>query len=74
MNDRKNSKKRCMLSASGIKKVDYKDIDALQHFITEGGKILARRITGTTAGFQRQVNQAIKRARFMALLPFISTE
>lgn len=54
--------------------IDYKDVDLLRKFITERGKILPRRITGLTAKQQRQITQAIKRARILALLPFINRE
>ncbi|NJN73837.1 MAG: 30S ribosomal protein S18 [Limnothrix sp. RL_2_0] len=54
--------------------IDYKDVELLRKFITERGKILPRRITGLTARQQRDVNTAIKRARMVALLPFINKE
>lgn len=54
--------------------IDYKDVDLLRKFITERGKILPRRITGLTAKQQRDLTQAIKRARLLALLPFINQE
>jgi small subunit ribosomal protein S18 len=54
--------------------IDYKDVDLLRKFITERGKILPRRITGLTAKQQRDLTQAIKRARILALLPFINKE
>ena len=54
--------------------IDYKDVDLLRKFITERGKILPRRITGLTAKQQRHLTVSIKRARIMALLPFISQE
>jgi small subunit ribosomal protein S18 len=54
--------------------IDYKDVDLLRRFITERGKILPRRITGLTAKQQRRLTTAVKRARIMALLPFINTE
>ena len=65
-------KKKCPFMAAGFKKVDHKDIDNLSKFITERGKILPRRITGVSAYFQRRLTQAIKRARHMALLPFVA--
>ncbi len=67
-------KKSCPFEASNIKKVDYKDIENLKFFITERGKILPRRITGVSFYFQKQLKKAIKRARHMALLPFVSEE
>jgi small subunit ribosomal protein S18 len=54
--------------------IDYKDIDLLRRFITERGKLLPRRITGLTARQQRQITESVKRARFMALLPYINQE
>ena len=63
-------KKYCRFTAEGIPEVDYKDLDILKSFITETGKIVPSRITGTKAKYQRQLATAIKRARFLALLPF----
>ncbi|MEN9501194.1 MAG: ribosomal protein [Pseudomonadota bacterium] len=63
-------KKYCRFTAEGIAEVDYKDIDVLKSFITETGKIVPSRITGTKAKYQRQLATAIKRARFLALLPY----
>ena len=63
-------KKYCRFTAEGITEVDYKDLDILKSFITETGKIVPSRITGTKAKYQRQSATAIKRARFLALLPF----
>jgi len=60
----------CRFSAEGIKEVDYKDVDLLKDFITENGKLIPARITGTKARYQRQLSTAVKRARFLALLPF----
>ena len=54
--------------------IDYKDLDLLRKFITERGKILPRRITGLTARQQREITNAVKRARIVALLPFVNTE
>lgn len=64
-------KKKCPFMAAGIKNVDYKDVETLTKFITERGKILPRRITGVSALFQKRLTSAIKRARHMALLPFV---
>ena len=50
--------------------IDYKDVDVLKDFVNETGKIIPARITGTAAGYQRQLSDAIKRARFLALLPY----
>lgn len=63
-------KKFCRFTAEGIKKIDYKDIDILKDFINENGKIIPARITGTKAFYQRQLNTAIERARFLALMPY----
>ena len=60
----------CRFSAEGIKEVDYKDVDLLKDFITENGKLIPARITGTKAIYQRHLNIAVKRARFLALLPY----
>jgi small subunit ribosomal protein S18 len=69
---RLRKRKRCPFTAAGFKDVDYKDIETLSKFITERGKILPRRITGVSAYFQRRLALAIKRARYMALLPFVA--
>ncbi len=63
-------KKFCRFTANKIAKVDYKDIEILKEFINENGKIIPARITGTKMFFQRQLSVAIKRARFLALLPY----
>lgn len=63
-------KKYCRFTAEGITEIDYKDLDILKSFITETGKIVPSRITGTKAKYQRQLATAIKRARFLALLQF----
>lgn len=63
-------KKFCRFTAEGIKEVDYKDLAILKDFVSENGKIIPARITGTKAKYQRQLSTAIKRARFLALLPF----
>ena len=70
------SKKRktCPFVSAGVKKIDYKDIDTLSRFITERGKILPRRITGVSHRYQKLLCNAIKRARHMALLPFVAEE
>ena len=65
-------KKRCPFMQAGFEDVDYKDIDTLLKFVTERGKILPRRITGVSAYFQRRLALAIKQARHVALLPFVS--
>jgi small subunit ribosomal protein S18 len=63
-------KKFCRFTAAGVEQVDYKDVDTLKDFVQENGKIMPARLTGTKAHFQRQVDTAIKRARFLALLPY----
>lgn len=70
----KARRKQCPFTASGFKDIDYKDVETLKRFITERGKILPRRITGVSAHFQRKLAVAIKRARHMALLPFVGDE
>jgi small subunit ribosomal protein S18 len=78
--DDKNVKKRgsglfkrrkfCRFSAEKIEEIDYKDVDLFKDFIAENGKIMPARLTGTKAGYQRQLSVAIKRARFLALMPY----
>jgi len=63
-------RKFCRFSAEGVTQIDYKDISLLKNYITESGKIVPSRITGTSAKYQRQLSTAIKRARFLALLPY----
>jgi small subunit ribosomal protein S18 len=63
-------RKFCRFSAEGAEAIDYKDIAMLKNYITESGKIVPSRITGTSAKYQRQLSTAIKRARFLALLPY----
>ena len=65
-------KKRCPFITAGFEDIDYKDVETLSKFITERGKILPRRITGVSACFQRKLAVAIKRARHVALLPFVA--
>lgn len=69
---RSKKRKRCPFTAAGVKHIDYKDIHTLSTFITERGKILPRRITGVSAYHQKHLTNAIKRARHMALLPFVA--
>jgi small subunit ribosomal protein S18 len=69
---RSRKRKRCPFVTAGFKDIDYKDINTLSKFITERGKILPRRITGVSAYFQKRLSVAIKRARHMALLPFVA--
>ena len=63
-------RKYCRFTAEGVDQIDYKDLDTLKGFITETGKIVPSRITGTKARYQRQLATAIKRARYLALLPY----
>lgn len=63
-------KKFCRFTAEGVEEVDYKDLDMLKNYITETGKIVPSRITGTKAKYQRQLATAVKRARYLALLPY----
>ena len=63
-------RKVCYFSANKFTAIDYKDVGLLRRFVSERGKILPRRITGTSAKWQRQLTTAIKRARFLALLPY----
>ena len=63
-------RKFCRFTAEKIAEVDYKDVEILKDFITENAKIMPARITGTKTGYQRQLSTAIKRARFLALLPY----
>ncbi|MCP8617221.1 30S ribosomal protein S18 [Salirhabdus salicampi] len=65
-------KKVCFFTVNKITHIDYKDVDLLKKFISERGKILPRRVTGTSAKYQRKLTKAIKRARQMALLPYVS--
>ena len=63
-------RKFCRFTAEGVIEIDYKDIETLKNYITETGKIVPSRITGTNAKYQRQLARAVKRARAVALLPF----
>ncbi|EMU4355230.1 30S ribosomal protein S18, partial [Neisseria gonorrhoeae] len=63
-------RKFCRFTAEKIQEVDYKQVDLLKDFISENGKIIPARITGTKAFYQRQLAVAVKRARFLALLPY----
>ena len=63
-------RKFCRFTADKIAEVDYKDLNILKEFIAENGKVIPARITGTISRFQRQLGIAIKRARFLALLPY----
>jgi small subunit ribosomal protein S18 len=63
-------RKFCRFTADGVKEIDYKDLETLKQYITETGKIVPSRITGTRAKYQRQLSRAVKRARYLALLPY----
>ncbi|MAR92528.1 MAG: 30S ribosomal protein S18 [Pseudomonadota bacterium] len=63
-------RKFCRFTAEGVVEIDYKDLDTLKNYITETGKIVPSRITGTSAKYQRQLARAVKRARALALLPY----
>lgn len=63
-------KRFCRFTVAGVEEIDYKDIDTLRDFVGENGKITPARLTGTRAIYQRQLTVAIKRARFLALLPY----
>jgi small subunit ribosomal protein S18 len=63
-------KKVCRFTADGVAYIDYKDVKTLRNMVSERGKIIPRRVTGTSARFQRQLTTAIKRARYMGLMPY----
>lgn len=63
-------RKFCRFTAEGVREIDYKDVETLKNYVTETGKIVPSRITGTNARYQRQLSRAIKRARYLALLPY----
>jgi small subunit ribosomal protein S18 len=63
-------RKFCRFTAEGVTEIDYRDLDTLKGYVTETGKIVPSRITGTRAKYQRQLSTAIKRARYIALLPY----
>jgi small subunit ribosomal protein S18 len=60
----------CRFTAEGVEEIDYKDLATLKNYVTETGKIVPSRITGTNSNYQRQLSLAIKRARYLALLPY----
>ncbi|KGR86806.1 MULTISPECIES: 30S ribosomal protein S18 [Lysinibacillus] len=77
MAPRRGGRKRrkvCYFTSNNITHIDYKDVDLLKKFISERGKILPRRVTGTSAKYQRKLTSAIKVARIMALLPFVAED
>ncbi len=63
-------KRYCRFAAAGIKEIDYKDVQTLKAYLSETGKIIPSRLSGTSARYQRQLARAIKRARYLALLPY----
>ncbi|KOR28626.1 30S ribosomal protein S18 [Achromatium sp. WMS2] len=63
-------KKYCRFTAEGITEIDYKDLNILRAYVSESGKVVPSRITGTKARYQRQLTKAVKRARYLALLPY----
>lgn len=70
-NNMRRRKKVCYFTKNNIKTIDFKDTELLKKFISERGKILPRRVTGTSAKYQRMLTTAIKRARHMVLLPYV---
>ncbi len=63
-------RKFCKFTAEGVEHIDYKDLDTLKEYVSENGKVIPSRITGTKARYQRQLTTAIKRARYLALIPY----
>ncbi|MDZ7606225.1 MAG: 30S ribosomal protein S18 [Cyclobacteriaceae bacterium] len=72
INRDQQKKKYCRFKKSGIKYIDYKDANFLLKFVNDQGKILPRRLTGTSVKFQKRVSQAVKRARHLAFLPYVT--
>lgn len=70
MNRYNRRRRYCRFTAEGIEEIDYKDVGLLRQFVSETGKIIPARTTGTSARYQRQLALAVKRARFLALLPY----
>lgn len=66
--------KFCRFTSENVVEIDYKDVATLKNYISENGKIVPSRITGTSAKYQRQLARAIKRARFLALLPYTDNQ
>ncbi|HYW76087.1 MAG TPA: 30S ribosomal protein S18 [Gammaproteobacteria bacterium] len=66
----RKGRKFCRFTAEGVEEIDYKDLTTLRQYITETGKIVPSRITGTRSYYQRQLALAVKRARYLALLPY----
>ena len=67
-------RKFCHFTADGVVEIDYKDINTLKQYVGESGKIVPSRITGTKARYQRQLATAVKRARFLSLLPYTDNQ
>ena len=67
-------RKYCRFTADNVSEIDYKDINTLKQYVGESGKIVPSRITGTKARYQRQLSTAIKRARYLALLPYTDNQ
>ena len=63
-------KRYCRFTAEGVDEIDYKDLNTLKNYVTESGKIIPSRISGTKTRYQRQLSTAIKRARYLALIPY----
>ena len=74
MNIEVKKSKYCRFKKSGIKFIDYKDPEFLMKFVNEQGKLLPRRLTGTSAKYQKKVSQAVKRARHLAILPYLADQ
>jgi len=74
LNDKVKKKKVCWFTEHNVKFIDYKDEKLLRRFINERGKIIPSRISGTNAKYQRQLAQAVKRARIIGLLPYVSSD
>ena len=70
--NRRRGRKRCYFTENKVSYIDFKDYNLLKRFISDRGKILPRRVTGTNAYYQKHLARAIKRARFMALLPYVN--
>ncbi|MGV6818387.1 MAG: 30S ribosomal protein S18 [Thiotrichales bacterium] len=67
-------KRFCRFTAEGVTEIDYKDLETLKQYVTETGKIVPSRITGTKARYQRQLAIAVKRARYLALMPYTDSQ
>jgi small subunit ribosomal protein S18 len=72
VNRQETRKKYCRFKKNGIRYIDYKDANFLLKFVNEQGKILPRRLTGTSLKFQRKISQAVKKARHLSLLPYVT--